>query len=272
MTSRITATGNIAGDINFGYSESVRAWANARLAVNQGYTDRNTKRWVDTGTDFYPLSAFGPNAERLMEHHKSGDRITITGRPELEVFTRRDNTAGAEIKVTVDTLKAAPLRPGGSDPTLERIATTDQRTSDPAVHADEPHITHVDGTVRVAGIAKDDTDLHTLLKADGFKYSPADKTWNLPADLGAERTEHRVNHFIAAAAELGISIPEYIANGPAAVPRQPVSTSPTSRRRRRRPRMPAASRRRQHPTRLGPPSATALRRAESRPAGLVVCL
>ena len=218
MTSRITATGNIAGDINFGYSESGRAWANARLAVNQGYTDRNTKRWVDTGTDFYPLSAFGPNAERLMEHHKSGDRITIAGRPELEVFTRRDNTAGAEIKVTIDTLKAAPLRPGGSDPTLERIATTDQRTSDPAVQADEPHITHVDGTVQVAGIAKDDTDLHTLLKADGFKYSPADKTWNLPADLGAERTEHRVNHFIAAAAELGISIPEHIANSPAAVP------------------------------------------------------
>jgi len=218
MTSRITATGHIAGDINFGYSDSGRAWANARLAVSQGYTDRNTKRWVDTGTDFYPLAAFGPNAERLMEHHKSGDRITVTGRPELEVFSRRDNTPGAEIKVTIDTLKAAPLRPAGTDPSLQRSAAADQNASDPAARSDEPHILYVDGTVRVAGIAKDDTDLHTLLRADGFKYAPAGKTWNLPTDLGAERTQHRTDHFIAAAAELGISIPEHMANSPAAAP------------------------------------------------------
>ncbi|MET3803985.1 single-stranded DNA-binding protein [Nakamurella sp. UYEF19] len=209
MTSRITATGHIAGDINFGYSANGRAWANARLAVNQGYTDRTNNKWVDTGTDFYPLAAFGPNAERLMEHHKSGDRITIAGRPELEVFTRRDNTAGAEIKVTVDTLKAAPLRPSTPDSTVERALTAE--TPEPAaLRAEEPHVIHGPDTIRVAGVSKDDTDLHALLKADGFKYAAATKSWNLPADLGAERSQFKVNHLIAAAGEVGISIPEHI--------------------------------------------------------------
>lgn len=239
MTSTITATGNLTGDVRMNYSENGWAWANGRLAVDQGYRDRKTGQWVDQGTDFYSIAAFGALAEQLADHYKSGDRIIITGRPTLQTYDRTDGTTSARLNVTLATVKSARLQPTSVAPTIERAAQADDSVEPTAAESangetpvSEPTIAHGPAGTKITGVTKDDTELHALIKQAGFKYAARQQAWVQPADAGIERGQLRVDELVTAAAAAGIDfavssaqdVPPMAGPAPAATPA--ASTAP----------------------------------------------
>lgn len=64
------------------------------VAVSNGYKDKNSGEWKDTGTTWITVSAAGTYADALKDYQK-GDRIRLDGgKLEERNFTRQDGTTG----------------------------------------------------------------------------------------------------------------------------------------------------------------------------------
>lgn len=75
------------------------------VAVNQGYRDKASGEWKDTGTVWVTVSAAGDYANALKDY-KKGDRIRIDGGTlEAREFTRKDGSAGQAFTVRYGTTR-----------------------------------------------------------------------------------------------------------------------------------------------------------------------
>jgi len=76
----ITVTGNVASEPQFKRTQNGVAITSFRVASGQRKYDRQTERWVDTGTNWYTVSVFRGLADHAFASLHRGDRVILTGR------------------------------------------------------------------------------------------------------------------------------------------------------------------------------------------------
>jgi len=162
------------------------SWAHLRVASHERI--RRDGEWISTDPEFYNITLFSAAAETAANDLRKGDRVTVQGRPQLETFDRRDGTHAAEVKVYARTVAKAEPADTGTDQPLTR----DQGPGTATGPGSAPVIHHTADTTTVVGVARTATALHKTLKDNGFRWSPATASWNLPADLDEHTRTARV--------------------------------------------------------------------------------
>lgn len=118
--STIIVTGNTTSEPELRFTPSGKAVANFTVAENHRTKQGDT--YVDDGSTFYRISAWGSLAENIAESLHKGDRVTVTGQFRTREYTTRDGAQGRSLDITADTVgpdlrwaTASPQkrRPGG---------------------------------------------------------------------------------------------------------------------------------------------------------------
>ena len=213
MSARITIDGNLTADPDFGVSNAGTSWARLRVASHDRV--KRNGEWTSTDPEFFNVTLFGRAAEDAGDTLHKGDRVTVEGRPELELFDRRDGSTGAVVKVYARTVTLAtddtPAVGAGREVTAE---------STPTIH-------HTSEATMVVGVGRAATALHRTLKDHGFRWTAATTSWNLPTDMDVHTRTARVSDVVSVVRENGRDIP--VVNDPAptstAAPSVPVPTA-----------------------------------------------
>lgn len=82
MNDTVTIRGRVGGDPNRGTAGGVPV-LNFRVASPQGWYDAKTQTFIETGTNWYNVSAFRRLAEHAKVSLRSGDAVIVTGRLKL---------------------------------------------------------------------------------------------------------------------------------------------------------------------------------------------
>lgn len=94
--------------------EQTSAVREIRVAVSQGFKDKNSGEWKDTGTAWYTVSAAGEYAKDL-EAVGKGDKVRIDeGKLEAREFERKDGTKGQEFSITYGKLSIIESKSGNT--------------------------------------------------------------------------------------------------------------------------------------------------------------
>lgn len=91
-----TVTGNVGKQPELQASKTGKALI--RFSVASTYSPKNGEpqtTWVD-------VVCFDEQAEQVAERVNKGDRVCVTGRMELEKFTRKDGTEGSALRMVAD--------------------------------------------------------------------------------------------------------------------------------------------------------------------------
>jgi len=202
MPARITIDGNLTADPDFGVSNAGTSWAHLRIASHDRV--KRNGEWTSTDPEFFNVTLFGKAAEDTANSRMKGDRVTVEGRPELELFDRRDGSTGAAIKVYART---APQLVLDDDAT----GRTDRRSTGPADQQvgqeTTPTIHHTADATTVVGVGRTATALHRTLKDHGFRWAAATTSWNLPAGMDEHTRAARVSDVLSVVRENGRDIP-----------------------------------------------------------------
>ncbi|ACV76877.1 single-stranded DNA-binding protein [Nakamurella multipartita] len=212
MSARITIEGNLTADPDFGVSNAGTSWARLRVASHDRVKRNGV--WTSTDPEFFNVSLFGRAAEDAGDTLHKGDRVTVEGRPELELFDRRDGSTGAIVKVYARTVTLtindeSPAVGSGRDVAAD---TT------PTIH-------HTSEATMVVGVGRTATALHRTLKDHGFRWTAATTSWNLPTDMDVHTRTARVSDVVSVVRENGRDIPVVNDPAPAAAPAMAVPTA-----------------------------------------------
>jgi single-strand DNA-binding protein len=193
MSARITIDGNLVADPDFGVSNSGVSWARLRVASHDRV--KRNGEWTSTDPEFFNVTLFGKAAEDTANAFVKGDRVTIDGRPELELFDRRDGSTGGIIKVYART-----VTPTTDDRSTDRGSQDVAQDTTPTIH-------HTAETTMVVGVGRTATALHRTLKDHGFRWAAATTSWNLPAGMDEHTRAARVSDVLSVVRENGRNIP-----------------------------------------------------------------
>lgn len=83
MNDTVTILGRVGGDPNRSETTSGVPVVNFRVASPQRRFDQKTQAWIETGTNWYNVSAFRQLAEHVKASLRSGDGVIVTGRLKL---------------------------------------------------------------------------------------------------------------------------------------------------------------------------------------------
>ncbi len=83
MNDTVTILGRVGGDPNRSETTSGVPVVNFRVASPQRRFDQKTQTWIETGTNWYNVSAFRQLAEHVKASLHSGDGVIVTGRLKL---------------------------------------------------------------------------------------------------------------------------------------------------------------------------------------------
>jgi single-strand DNA-binding protein len=89
--------GNLARDPDVRYTVDKRAWVRFTVAV--GFSWKNKNGEYQDGTDFIPVSAWGPLAERCGRYLKKGSAVLVEGKIKVRSYDAKD---GSGKKYTTD--------------------------------------------------------------------------------------------------------------------------------------------------------------------------
>ena len=211
MSARITIDGNLTADPDFGVSTAGTSWAHLRVASHERV--KRNGEWTSTDPEFFNVTVFGKSAEDAGDTLHKGDRVTVEGRPELELFDRRDGSTGATIKVYARTVTLADDQHTNAAETRGDRAAEQHTT--PTIH-------HTGEATSVVGVGRTATALHRTLKDHGFRWSSATTSWNLPNDMDEHTRTARVSDVLSVVRENGRDIPVVNQSAPG-VDRAPVT-------------------------------------------------
>jgi len=76
----ITVTGNVASEPQFKRTQNGVPITSFRVASGQRKYDKQTERWIDSGTNWYTVSVFRGLADHAFASLHRGDRVILTGR------------------------------------------------------------------------------------------------------------------------------------------------------------------------------------------------
>lgn len=99
MSDNITVTGNIAADPEHRLTGGGVPVTTFRVASSQRRFDSGKGQWVETGTNWYQVSAFRGLATHAYASLHRGERVIVTGRLRLR---RWETPAGKGLSVEID--------------------------------------------------------------------------------------------------------------------------------------------------------------------------
>jgi single-stranded DNA-binding protein len=88
----------------------IKEFANSKqaqlsIAVGKGYKNKTTDEWVDTGTDWYTLTASADYAEENWPDVGKGDKVRVDdARLELKGYTNKDGVVGLDATLRFGTI------------------------------------------------------------------------------------------------------------------------------------------------------------------------
>jgi single-strand DNA-binding protein len=103
MGDTITITGNVASDPDQKRTERGISITTFRVASGQRRFDRRANAWVETGTNWYSVSAFRGLAEHAHASLRKGDRVIITGRLRIRDW-ENGSKRGTSIEIDADAI------------------------------------------------------------------------------------------------------------------------------------------------------------------------
>lgn len=110
----VTVVGRAGGDAeNPPYDKSGdRGLKQVRVAVDQGYKDKNSGEWVETGTLWLTVTG---RAEDI-GHVRKGDKVRLDdARLEAREFERKDGTTGQAFETRFGNLTVLESKNGGAE-------------------------------------------------------------------------------------------------------------------------------------------------------------
>ncbi|WP_194419697.1 single-stranded DNA-binding protein [Microbacterium abyssi] len=134
MNDTVTILGRVGGDPNRSETTTGVPVVNFRVASPQRRFDQKTQTWIETGTNWYNVSAFRQLAEHAKASLHSGDGVIVTGRLKLREW-ESGGKKGLSADIDADAI-GHDLRWGASAFAKARTATPSQAPVD--VDA-EPH-------------------------------------------------------------------------------------------------------------------------------------
>lgn len=105
----MTLTGNVGADPELRFAPNGDAVCTVKVAVTPRRKKGDT--WEDAATTWYRVTAWKMLGEAIAEHVRKGNRVTVTGRFDLEEYEKEGRT------VTVPTVNADSF---GVVPKMER--------------------------------------------------------------------------------------------------------------------------------------------------------
>lgn len=103
MGDTITITGNVATDPDHKRTTGGVAITTFRVASGQRRFDRAANAWVETGTNWYSVSAFRGLAEHAHASLRRGDRVILTGRLRIRDWDN-GTKRGTAIEIDADAI------------------------------------------------------------------------------------------------------------------------------------------------------------------------
>ncbi|MDR1979836.1 MAG: single-stranded DNA-binding protein [Synergistaceae bacterium] len=88
--NKVVLMGNLARDPELRYTVDKRAWVRFTVAV--GFSWKNKNGEYQDGTDFIPVTAWGPLADRCGRYLKKGSSVLIEGKIKVRSYEARDGS------------------------------------------------------------------------------------------------------------------------------------------------------------------------------------
>jgi single-strand DNA-binding protein len=93
--------------------------------------NRDTGQFEDVGDVLWVQAAFwGNDAIAITQAARKGELVTITGQPEINVYTKNDNTTGAQLRLKFATLGVIPRAAKAASNTWDAANTTTTPAAD----------------------------------------------------------------------------------------------------------------------------------------------
>jgi single-strand DNA-binding protein len=88
--NKVVLMGNLTRDPEVRYTVDKRAWVRFTVAV--GFSWKNKNGEFQEGTDFIPVTGWGPLAERCGRYLKKGSSVLIEGKIKVRSYEARDGS------------------------------------------------------------------------------------------------------------------------------------------------------------------------------------
>jgi len=168
MNDTVTILGRVGGDPNRSETTSGVPVVNFRVASPQRRFDQKTQAWIETGTNWYNVSAFRQLAEHVKASLHSGDGVIVTGRLKLREW-ESGGKKGLSADIDADAI-GHDLRWGASAFAKARSASAS--TSAPGVDSSHLPQETASADAEDAGFVETNTEqTGDLAMADGWRSS-----------------------------------------------------------------------------------------------------
>ena len=103
MSDIITITGIVATDPRHIITQAGLDVSNFRVASAQGHYDPDSAKWVETGTNWYSVSAFRQLAIGVTSSLRRGERVIVTGKLRVRAWEDGDKS-GTNVEIDADAI------------------------------------------------------------------------------------------------------------------------------------------------------------------------
>lgn len=118
----VVIVGRAGGAVEVKEFDGGGSQAQLSIAVGKGYKDKQDN-WVDTGTDWYTLTATADWAEKNWPDVAKGDKVRVDdARLEFKPYAKRDNSPGVEATLRYGSLVVVEARSARAAAPSEEVA------------------------------------------------------------------------------------------------------------------------------------------------------
>jgi single-strand DNA-binding protein len=103
MHDNISITGNVATPPEHKRTSAGVTITTFRLASGQRRFDRASGAWIDSGTNFYSVSAYRNLADHAFQSLRKGDRVIVAGRLRVRDW-ENDTKRGTDVEIDVEAI------------------------------------------------------------------------------------------------------------------------------------------------------------------------
>lgn len=123
MLNQVIVQGRLVKDPEIRYTNSKKAVADLRIAVDRDYKNADGER----GCDFFGVVAFGGTAEHVVKFYKKGSPIIVRGRMQQEQWKAKDGTNRETVEILAENVYFCEGKKSETNSPLpnERVTFTD---------------------------------------------------------------------------------------------------------------------------------------------------
>ena len=98
----VTVVGNIVSEPELRFTPSGKAVADFRIAENHKRFSQETKKWENTNTTFYRVSAWGDQASNIAGALRTGTEVVVVGKFEAREYETKDGDKRLSLDISVN--------------------------------------------------------------------------------------------------------------------------------------------------------------------------